>query len=325
MRTGSKCCKHDANSSEASNNVRGNEKEQFPPGVSVRCSSGISGYFFYSVSVCINHIYSITRLFWSVICLLVFTFPVSLDERTVVDVQSAEGSSSRRTLHPPHVYRGRPDNEIRLQLPPSRRSSRTYLCCTDAPRPRGGILNRLLSTDQQELWYVVQNGRRCKTGVYSPSFFYKQCYVVRWTPSSLLQVWCRAVWDVSSCDYELWRQADCEILIMRPILECASIPDLHGFDHDIQLRGRTPGNPADSLHCTKLHTRKCRWSAAALISAVFSLEFCSRFSQCFYKWTCFINGSDTCHRCCPAVWEKPRHDWSKLCGVHFYFSHFSCF
>lgn len=60
-------------------------------------------------------------------------------------------SSSRRTLHPPHVYRGRPDNEIRLQLPPSRRSSRTYLCCTDAPRPRGGILNRLLSTDQQEL------------------------------------------------------------------------------------------------------------------------------------------------------------------------------
>lgn len=45
---------------------------------------------------------------------------------------------------------------------------------------------------------------------------------------------------------------------MRPILECASIPDLHGFDHDIQLRGRTPGNPADSLHCTKLDTRKCR-------------------------------------------------------------------
>lgn len=165
MRTGSKCCKHDANSSEASNNVRGNEKEHFPPGVSVRCSSGISGYFFYSVSVCINHIYSITRLFWSVICLLAFTFPVSLDIRTVVDVQSAEGSSSSRTLHPPHVYRGRPDNEIRLQLPPSRRSSRTYLCCTDAPRPRGGILNRLLSTDQQELWYVVQNGRRCKTGV----------------------------------------------------------------------------------------------------------------------------------------------------------------
>ena len=41
-------------------------------------------------------------------------------------------------------------------------------------------------------------------------------------------------------------------------LECASIPDLHGFDHDIQLRGRTTGNPADSLHCTELDTRKCR-------------------------------------------------------------------
>lgn len=164
MRTGSKCCKHDANSSQASDNVRENEKERFPAGVSVRCSSGISGYFLYSVSVCINHIYSIMCLFWSVICLLAFTFPVSLDERRVVEAQSAEGSS-RRALHPPHVDRGRPDNEIRLQLPPSRRSSRTYLSCTDAPRPRGGILNRLLSTDQQELWYVVQNGRRCKTGV----------------------------------------------------------------------------------------------------------------------------------------------------------------
>lgn len=36
-----------------------------------------------------------------------------------------------------------PDNEIRLQLPPSLRSSLTYLSCTDAPCPEGGILNRV--------------------------------------------------------------------------------------------------------------------------------------------------------------------------------------
>ena len=79
-----------------------------------------------------------------------------------------------------------------------------------------------------------------------------------------------------------------------------------------------------SLHWTR-HQKMSH--GAQLISAVLSLEFCFRFSRCFYKWACFINGSDSCHRCCPAVWEKPWHDWSKLCGVHFCFqlsySHFS--
>lgn len=54
----------------------------------------------------------------------------------------AEGSS-RRTLHPPCVYRGFPDNEIRLELPPSLKSSLTYLSRADAPCPGGGILNRV--------------------------------------------------------------------------------------------------------------------------------------------------------------------------------------
>lgn len=52
-------------------------------------------------------------------------------------------SCSRRTFPPPCVYCGCPDNEIRLQLPPSLRSSLTYLSCTDAPCPGGGILNRV--------------------------------------------------------------------------------------------------------------------------------------------------------------------------------------
>lgn len=34
---------------------------------------------------------------------------------------------------------------------------------------------------------------------------------------------------------------------MWPILECASVPHLHGFDHDIQLRGEEGGGRLEIL------------------------------------------------------------------------------
>lgn len=67
------------------------------------------------------------------------------------------------------------------------------------------------------------------------------------------------MWDMSSCDYELWRERDYEIPIMRPILE--TVLRFQIFTVLIMIvsteRRRMTGNGTDSLQCTESDTRIC--------------------------------------------------------------------
>lgn len=140
---------------------------------------------------------------------------------------------------PPRAYHRCPDNEIRLQLPPSSRSSLTYLSCTDAPcSEREASWTGFLSTNQQEQWFTIQTGSRCKISFKKKSFFFlsKHHYLSTASPITAFRlgacgprvlVWLRAVtgerlWDTDNVAY---------------FGECASIPDLHGSDHDSESRG----------------------------------------------------------------------------------------
>lgn len=149
-----------------------------PSGYAALLGAGISLFIFIlCLFVFIIFIQSCVSFDPSSVCL---RFPGQPWRKTSWGAQCAEGS--RRALHPPRVYRGRPDNEIRLQLPPSRRSSRTYLSCTDAPRPRGGVLNRaaLHRPTGALIWHpkMVEGANLA----YSLLLFFKQCYVVGSTP-----------------------------------------------------------------------------------------------------------------------------------------------
>lgn len=106
--------------------------------------------------------------------------------------------------------------------------------------PGEASLTGFFSTDQQELWYEIQNGSRCKIPeiVSSLLFFLlvsKHYLSDLLPPPSFLYfmqghvghvlVWLWAVtrlWDTDNAAY---------------FGECASIPDLHGSDHDSQYRG----------------------------------------------------------------------------------------
>ncbi len=125
------------------------------------------------------------------------------------------------------------------------------------------------------------------------------------------------MWGMSSCDYELWRERDYEILIMQPILE--NVPQFQIFTVLIMIVStegrRMTGNHTDSLHCTKPDTKICflqlnNWGAlcclfdicfihaqepASLQMDPFSLNvlalFCDAVWSCKNTWMMIINSA----------------------------------
>lgn len=102
------------------------------------------------------------------------------------------------------------------------------------------------------------------------------------------------MWDMSSCDYEPWR--DYEILIMQPILE--NVPRFQIFTvliMTVSTEGkRMTGNHTDSLHCTKPETRTCllQLNNWAPLCCLWYVLCTSSVDVCFYlRDTCFCKGT----------------------------------